>query len=472
MTYRPTHHKIVVSILTIVFTAVAPKLPVQGHGGAHSAPKSTAPSGQSKKSKASDYRAPDNLGLKRNDLTPINGGQVSTGKWHYFEVVYTPKEMRVYVYSPSGNLLNARGLKGNVELRVRGNPTVFRYQVKYALDVLRRGHGSVQVDLTRVRDGDMEVTFDLERLPFKEEKKARFSQTFFLTRPGATVQVLPLDRADEVLVAQQRVCPIMGTPLGEHGLPIKLMVGKQRVFVCCEGCIEQVRKAPQRVADQSSQMVNVQAPARRAGPDRPLDKVQRPANPVEQPWLAVYRVNQEDTNAIRNQGTCPMMGTRLGEHGAPLRVVLEGRQFFVCCEGCVGDAVRRRHSNAGELARKVRISKPQDTAHSAREFAEEDTVQVSYATPMDRSAVDAQGVCPIRKTPLGSHGTPLKVAMNDKTVFVCCEGCVPAVKKDPRRFVSANISDRRSMPYQGDVHREFTPAKTSSGGSSCCSSGK
>ena len=221
---------------------------VWAHGGSHgSNARSKAPAAIS-----NDSRAPDDLNLDARTLQPMFGGQITTTKWHFFEVVYTPQEIRVYVYSPSRRPIQAGGIRGKVVMQVKGDTKPFRYSVKRATDAHGRTYGSVVVDVTRVRDGDMQVAFHLERLPFKEEKKAQFAQIFYLTRPPVPVTVVALTDADRPLVERQRVCPVMDAELSEHGEPIKLMVDDQALFVCCEGCIKDVRKNPQHYLEKAA----------------------------------------------------------------------------------------------------------------------------------------------------------------------------------------------------------------------------
>jgi hypothetical protein len=53
-----------------------------------------------------------------------------------------------------------------------------------------------------------------------------------------------LSPEDRALAEQQKVCPDSGEPLGSMGVPIKVMVKGQPVFVCCGGCKEGVQKDP------------------------------------------------------------------------------------------------------------------------------------------------------------------------------------------------------------------------------------
>jgi hypothetical protein len=51
---------------------------------------------------------------------------------------------------------------------------------------------------------------------------------------------------DRVLAQKQRICPVTGDELGKHGKPIKITVKGQIVFLCCPGCVEPIKKAPDK----------------------------------------------------------------------------------------------------------------------------------------------------------------------------------------------------------------------------------
>lgn len=52
------------------------------------------------------------------------------------------------------------------------------------------------------------------------------------------------------------------------------------------------------------------------------------------------------------------------------------------------------------------------------------------------AAIARQKVCPVSGKPLGSMGDPIAVDVNGQPVFVCCAGCVNAVKADPAKYAT------------------------------------
>jgi len=54
----------------------------------------------------------------------------------------------------------------------------------------------------------------------------------------------------------------------------------------------------------------------------------------------------------------------------------------------------------------------------------------------DRAAALAQKVCPVSDQALGSMGTPIKVTVKGRDVFLCCAGCKNQLLEDPDTFLA------------------------------------
>lgn len=57
-------------------------------------------------------------------------------------------------------------------------------------------------------------------------------------------------------------------------------------------------------------------------------------------------------------------------------------------------------------------------------------------SPADRQLAEAQKMCPVSDQALGSMGTPIKVTVEGREVFVCCEGCVDELKSKFAEYVA------------------------------------
>lgn len=196
-----------------------------------------------------------------------NGGQLSRTGEFQFEAVYSPNDIHLFVFDRQNQPVNVQGTRGEMVMRLRGVEQEFRVQLGYGQ--LANSQSQIQgvlgsqVDVSRVVDGSMKITYVFQGLPSLASPSVQFEQDFALTRPLSanpqrvrtaqttgstqpwTVTVAQLTAADQAGVAQQKVCPVMDTPLGDHGNPIKLMVGDQSLYVCCKGCIRKVQQNPQ-----------------------------------------------------------------------------------------------------------------------------------------------------------------------------------------------------------------------------------
>lgn len=54
----------------------------------------------------------------------------------------------------------------------------------------------------------------------------------------------------------------------------------------------------------------------------------------------------------------------------------------------------------------------------------------------DRAAALAQKVCPVSGEALGSMGTPIKVTVKGRDVFLCCEGCREKLEANPDEYLA------------------------------------
>lgn len=56
--------------------------------------------------------------------------------------------------------------------------------------------------------------------------------------------------------------------------------------------------------------------------------------------------------------------------------------------------------------------------------------------PEDRPLAERQKVCPVTNKPLGSMGTPARVVLEGNVVFLCCDGCEGAIKREPDKYLA------------------------------------
>jgi hypothetical protein len=57
-------------------------------------------------------------------------------------------------------------------------------------------------------------------------------------------------------------------------------------------------------------------------------------------------------------------------------------------------------------------------------------------TPADRALAARQKICPVTGEPLGSMGTPVRVVVEGRIVFLCCDGCKKRLRKEPAKYLA------------------------------------
>lgn len=79
-----------------------------------------------------------------------------------------------------------------------------------------------------------------------------------------------------------------------------------------------------------------------------------------------------------------------------------------------------------------------DSAAAATEADQPAAVLESLAdlSPEDRALAIKQRICPVSDETLGSMGTPVKVRVRDRDVFICCESCEEDLLAKPDEFLA------------------------------------
>jgi hypothetical protein len=62
--------------------------------------------------------------------------------------------------------------------------------------------------------------------------------------PKVTAALAELSTEDRALAVKQKICPVSGEKLGSMGAPKKVDVKGRAVFICCDGCREQLLAKP------------------------------------------------------------------------------------------------------------------------------------------------------------------------------------------------------------------------------------
>lgn len=73
----------------------------------------------------------------------------------------------------------------------------------------------------------------------------------------------------------------------------------------------------------------------------------------------------------------------------------------------------------------------------------------------DKAAAEKQGICPVTGEKLFGHGTPVKVTVKDRAVFLCCQPCEEALKGDPDKYLA-----KLDAPAAAEAPAAALPAET------------
>lgn len=150
-------------------------------------------------------------------------------------------------------------------------------------------------------------------------------------------------------------------------------------------------------------------------------------------------LSAEDQKLVVAQRFCPMMiHSRLGATGAPIKVMVENKPVFVCCKHCVEDAVK---GGKGTLKTVDKLK-----ASSAT---------LAKLPSKEQAAIESQKYCAIANTSLlGSMGTPVKLEISGKPVYLCCKGCLAKATANPDATLAKVEQLIKAGRQDGHAHAE------------------
>lgn len=143
-----------------------------------------------------------------------------------------------------------------------------------------------------------------------------------------------LNPVDRELAQSQQYCPILTeTRLGSMGVPVKVMVDGQTIFVCCPSCQKGALKDPKGTLQRVQQLKADHAKDRSKGTTKPAsDKGTR----IQ---AALAKLTPKDRKLAQAQKFCVILKTtELGSMGKPVKMLRNGKPLFLCCQGCVEQA--------------------------------------------------------------------------------------------------------------------------------------
>jgi hypothetical protein len=141
-----------------------------------------------------------------------------------------------------------------------------------------------------------------------------------------------------------------------------------------------------------------------------------PADQEKEITAVLETLPPADRALAESQRFCVTMPhERLGAMGTPTKITLNGKPVFLCCEGC---------------EKKAKAS-PRATLQAV-EGMKKANAALAKLSKEDRALAEQQMSCPVTNGRLGSMGTPPKVTIQGKSVFLCCAGCRKKALADPK----------------------------------------
>lgn len=151
---------------------------------------------------------------------------------------------------------------------------------------------------------------------------------------------------------------------------------------------------------------------------------------------AFAKLSPGDQQAAAAQRWCPAMpDDRLGAMGTPIKVTIEGKPVFLCCADCKKGALENPKATLAKVEKLKKVN-----------------VALSKLAPADRQIAETQRFCAVQsKSDLGAMGTPLKVMLEGKPVFLCCGGCKKSALANPKATL-ATVEKLKAAHGHGHEH--------------------
>lgn len=149
-----------------------------------------------------------------------------------------------------------------------------------------------------------------------------------------------LSDEDRRIAEQQRFCPVLAdSRLGAMGIPVKIVIDDQPVFLCCDGCTKSALENPQETLSKVKKL-NEDNRNSSGASSRNSPRAQK-SDPEAKIRAALAKLPKPDQTLAAEQRFCAVLtNSRLGSMGTPVAVEIDGTKVFLCCEGCRDTALK------------------------------------------------------------------------------------------------------------------------------------
>lgn len=249
----------------------------------------------------------------------------------------------------------------------------------------------------------------------------------------------------QAAIKKQVVCPVTGAKLGSMGDPVAAQADGQTVYLCCAGCEKAIAKEPAKYLSRMRTVSDIAV--------------------LSVPETAVIDTGDQKIVYVEREqgvyeGVVVTLGPKSNGYYAVISGLLPGDQvaaagaFLIDAETRLNPAASASYFGAsggpssgsnGDSSGSLDMGSSDPVPMAAMDSKAEESSEVNFKTsrltaeelaeiaklsPDDQRLAKLQVLCPVTMEPLGSMGKPLKVAVGEDAVWVCCKGCVGAVKKN------------------------------------------
>ena len=131
------------------------------------------------------------------------------------------------------------------------------------------------------------------------------------------------------------------------GMPVKIMIEGQAVFLCCDGCKKSALANPKKTLATAAEWVQGKR-------NRPPVATASTGNSADEAKIQaeLAKLSDADRQAAVAQNFCVVLeDNRLGLMGPPIKLMIDGQPVFLCCEGCKKKALADAKASLSKAAK-------------------------------------------------------------------------------------------------------------------------
>ena len=137
-----------------------------------------------------------------------------------------------------------------------------------------------------------------------------------------------------------------------------------------------------------------------------------------------------------------VLGPRCGDFYPVVRGLVPGQQvaragaFLLDAETRLNPSLASGYFGAGRGDRPAVTAETPAAAGGTASSVAASTEALRGLTPEDRRLAEGQRLCPVTGMPLGSMGTPKRMVVSGRVLFLCCGGCEAKLLREPAKYLA------------------------------------